>query len=70
MFGMDEAKQFEKFLCKKYNFNLKRTGEIYSHIGMDFFCDKNGKLYIKLAKYIAKMMDTYTGLFGTLPNTG
>ena len=35
---------------------------------MDFFRDDNGTLCIKPAKYIAKMMDTYTCLFATPPS--
>ena len=45
---------------------MKGTGEIDYHIGMDFFRDEDGTLCIKPAKYIAKMMDTYTRLFGAI----
>ena len=69
MFAMDQPKEFEKLLREKYNFKLKGTGEIDYHIGMDFFRDEDGTLCIKPAKYIAKMMDTYTRLFGAPPST-
>ena len=36
---------------------------------MDFFCNEDGTLCIKPAKYIAKMMDTYTHMFGAPPST-
>ena len=69
MFAMGQPKDFKKLLREKYNFKLKGTGEIEYHIGMDFFRDEDGTLCIKPAKYIAKMMDTYTRLFGAPPST-
>ena len=69
MFAMDQPKDFEKLLHEKYNFKLKKTGEIDYHIDMNFFHDKDGTLCIKPAKYIAKMIDTYTRMFGAPPST-
>ena len=69
MFAMDQPKDFEKSLHEKYNFKLKGIGAIEYHIGMDFFCNKDGTLCIKPTKYIAKMMDTYTCMFGAPPST-
>ena len=69
MFAKDQLKDFNKLLCKKYNFKLKGTGEVDYHIGMDFFRDEDRTLCIQPAKYIAKMMDTYTCLFGAPPST-
>ena len=61
---MDKLKLFKKLLYKKYNIGLKGTGKIDYHIGLNFFCNENSTLCIKPAEYIAKIMGTYSTLFG------
>ena len=50
-----------------FNFKLKGTGPIEFHLGINFQRDEHGVLYMAPEKYIDKMVDQYTRLFGQPP---
>ena len=53
---------------KPNNFKLKGTGPIKFHLGCDFFRDQDGTLCMGPQKYIERMVDQYTLLFGKAPS--
>jgi hypothetical protein len=56
------------YLEQKCKYKLKGTGEIYFHLGCDYFRDKDGTLCYAPKKYIDKMIGTYERLFGSKPS--
>jgi len=54
-------------LENRYGFKLKGTGPINFHLGCDYFRDKHGVLCFAPKKYVEKMVDTYTRIFGQKP---
>ena len=54
-------------LVNEHNFKLKGTGPIKFHLGCDFSRDKDGVLYYAPLKYIEKIIDNYTRIFGQRP---
>jgi hypothetical protein len=51
----------------KYNFKLKGDGPLEYHLGASYGRDKDGTLFVSPKRYIAKMMDNYKRMFGSLP---
>ena len=66
-FAMEDPQKFVDELMTKHKFNLKGTGPIRFHLGMDFVRDDDGTLCLAPLKYIEKMMATYEQLFGEAP---
>jgi hypothetical protein len=60
-------KEFCDLLMEKYKYKLKGTGPISFHLGMDFFRDEDGVLCFAPRRYIDKMVDGYTRMFGEKP---
>ena len=56
-------------LEKKYRFKLKGTGEISFHLGTKYFRDEDGVLCATSSKYVKKMEETFTRLFGHKPQS-
>ena len=54
-------------LMNKHNFKLKGSGPISFHLGCDFFRNDEDILCFAPRKYIKKMADNYTRMFGTAP---
>ena len=54
-------------LVNHYKYKLKGSGAIKFHLGCDFFCDKNGTLNFAPKKYLSKMLDNYSTMFGSQP---
>jgi hypothetical protein len=50
-----------------YNFQLKGSGPIKSHLGMAYSRDNNGVLCLESKKYLQKMTATYDWHFGGKP---
>lgn len=67
--AMRDPLEFTQILTKRYNFKLKGTGPIEFHLGCDFFRDKEGTLCMSPKKYIDKLVDGYTRMFGERPKT-
>jgi Reverse transcriptase (RNA-dependent DNA polymerase) len=67
--AMKDPKEFTDTLEKKHKFQLKGTGPITFHLGMDFHRDDDNTLCISPAKYIDKLIKNYEKLFGMKPNT-
>jgi Reverse transcriptase (RNA-dependent DNA polymerase) len=66
-FVMKDPEAFTKTLQEKYHFNLKGSGPIEFHLGCDFFRDDDNVLCMAPRKYIDKMVDAYTRMFGEPP---
>ena len=49
------------------NFKLKGTGPLTFHLGCDYFRDDEGTLCVGPRKYIERMIDSYTRMFGKPP---
>ena len=56
-----------KTFIEKYNFKLKGSGPITYHLGSDFQRDTHNILCMSPTKYIARMIDNYTRMFGSKP---
>ena len=54
-------------LVNHYKYKLKGSGPIKFHLGCDFFHDKNGTLNFAPKKYLSKMLDNYSTMFGSQP---
>ena len=54
-------------LMKIYKFHLKGSGPLEFHLGCDFFRDRDGVLCQSPKKYIQRMVDNYSRLFGKQP---
>ena len=54
-------------LVNHYKYKLKGSGAIKFHLGCDFFRDKNGTLNFAPKKYLSKMLDNYSTMFGSQP---
>ena len=54
-------------LTKEHKFKLKGTGPVTFHLGCDFFRDETGTLCFGPKKYIERMCDEYTRMFGSRP---
>ena len=63
-FAMKNPTKFTKLLAEKYKYKLKGTGDIAFHLGCDLFCDDDGVLCMAPCKYIDKMIDGYSNIFG------
>lgn len=61
--------EFTQILEQRYSFKLKGTGAIEFHLGCDFYRDKEGTLCMSPKKYINKLVDGYTRMFGERPKT-
>ena len=66
--AMKDPAAFVKILTEKHGFKLKGTGEISYHLGMDFSRGPDGTLQFSQQKYIDKMLETYTRMFGEAPS--
>jgi len=62
-----DAKSLTEILLGKYRFKLKGTGPVTFHLGCDYYRDENGTLCVAPLKYIEKMIDNYTRIFGVKP---
>ena len=51
------------------NFKLKGTGLLEFHLGCDYFRDEDGTLCYGPKKYIGRMVDAHTRMFGSRPST-
>ena len=67
-FAMADPDAFVDILEEKHGFKLKGTGTISFHLGCDFFRDDDGILCMQPKKYIEKMCDGYTQMFGEKPS--
>ena len=56
-------------LLNKYKFKLKGTGPIKYHLGMDFRRDKHGVLCMAPNKYVERLCESFTRIFGHAPRT-
>lgn len=65
--AMENPQAFADELSNKYKFNLKGTGPIQFHLGMDFVRDDDGTLCLAPTKYIEKILSNYQRLFGESP---
>ena len=54
-------------LMQEHKFKLKGTGPIAFHLGCDFYRDKDGVQCYAPLKYIQKIIDNYTRIFGQRP---
>ena len=54
-------------LTQKYKLKLKGTGPIDYHLGVNFFRDQQGVLCMAPKKYIDRMIENYTRMFGVKP---
>ena len=68
-FAMKDPTEFTKLLMEIYKYKLKGTGDIAFHLGCDFFRDDDGVLCMAPRKYIDKMIDGYSNMFGEKPRT-
>ena len=57
-----------KTLMDVHKFKLKGTGELKFLLGCDYFRDKDNVLCMAPKKYIEKMIETYTRIFGVKPS--
>ena len=51
-----------------YNFKLKGSGEVNSHLGCEFERDSDGVLCMNPSQYVDKMEDAYKQYFNEMPN--
>ena len=65
--AMKDCDEFISILQDKYKFKLKGTGTITYHLGMDLFRDKDDNLCMAPKKYIDKICDSFTRMFGHPP---
>jgi Reverse transcriptase (RNA-dependent DNA polymerase) len=65
--AMKNPKEFTDVLENKHKFNLKGTGPIAFHLGMDFTRDEDGTLCISPTEYIEKLIKNYEKSFGIKP---
>ena len=56
-------------LTGKYGFKLKGVGPIVFHLGCDFWHEDDGTFCYAPKKYLEKMMDGYTRMFGEAPSS-
>ena len=56
-------------LINKHKFKLKGTGPISYHLGMGFVRDDDGTLCISPIKYINKICESFTRIFGQISFT-
>ena len=54
-------------LQEEHGYKLKGTGPISFHLGCDYFRDDDGVLCFAPKKYIEKMIDNFTNMFGHKP---
>ena len=62
-----DPKEIARQLEEDHKFKLKGTGPISYHLGCDFFRDSTGTLCFSPKKYVEKMKESYTRMFGTAP---
>ena len=55
-------------LMQEHKFKLKGTGPIAFHLGCDFYRDKDGVQCYAPLKYIQKIIDNFTCIFGQRPH--
>lgn len=61
------ASDITKTLETTHSFKLKGTGPISFHLGCDFYREEDGTLCYAPRKYIDKILDNYTRIFGSMP---
>ena len=54
-------------LSSRYSFSFKGTGPIHYHLGCDYFKDHNGTQCYGPKRYIDKMVEDFTRMFGEKP---
>jgi hypothetical protein len=54
-------------LTNKYKYKLKGVGPIDYHLGGNFACEQDGALRYGPQKYIDKLIDAYTAMYGESP---
>ena len=64
---MKNPREFLDSLSNKFNYKLKGDGPVEYHLGMDLGRDPDGTLFFGTMKYITKMMEGFTTLYGELP---
>ena len=65
--AMKNPREFLDTLISKFNYKLKGDGPVDYHLGMDFGRDPDGTLFFGPMRYINKMMEAFTNLYGELP---
>ena len=68
-FAMKDPQVFIDTLENKYKFKVKGTGPLEYHLGANFERDEQGTLCMTPKKYIDRMIDNYTRMFGKRPPT-
>ena len=68
-FALKDPQSFVNTLEEKYNFKIKGTGPLEYHLGANFERDEHGILCMSPKKYIDRMIDNYTRMFGKRPST-
>ena len=56
-------------LKETHKLKLKGSGPLKYHLGCSFWRDEQGSLCMSPAKYIERIVDNYTRMFGTKPRT-
>jgi Reverse transcriptase (RNA-dependent DNA polymerase) len=62
-----DPKSITDTLTNKYKYKLKDVGPIDYHLGGNFACDQDGTLRYGPQKYINKLIDAYTAMYGEPP---
>lgn len=63
----DPKKITDELISPRYKLKLKGVGPISYHLGCDFTRDTDGTLSVGPRRYIEKMLDAYTRMFGEAP---
>jgi hypothetical protein len=61
--GMKNPQECIATLETNYKFKTKGSGPISFHLGTDLYCDKDGKICVKLLQYTEKMISNYKVTF-------
>jgi hypothetical protein len=64
--AINDLQEFISLLENKHKLELKGTGPITVHLGMNFVCDEEGEM-LSVSQYIVKMIGTYLKFFGEQP---
>jgi hypothetical protein len=62
-----DPKSITDILTNKYKYKLKGVGPIDYHLGDNFACDQDDTLRYGPQKYIDKLIDAYTAMYGEPP---
>ena len=65
--AMKDPASFVQVLDTKYGFKFKGTGPLAFHLGADFYRDSKGILSMAPRKYVERLIDNYTQIFGEKP---